>query len=262
MTMSEATDRTTEQRSRVAPVMLNQLARYSAVLPLVEEVDGATLLEVGSGSEGIARFASDRWSVTVCDRDFTDYGAVEVPDDGLRRIEGDVTELPFGDGEFDVVLALDLLEHLPAGLRQAALRELARVSARRLIAGCPCGERALRADRRLARYYAIQPRRTPPWLEEHLENGFPPADLLRDSLAPYGTVSLLPNEGIGAHQVVSLLEGTPYVARLTVRLAAKLEPGMEGAQGASSARARRWISRLRGHDREPAYRQIAVLDRG
>jgi SAM-dependent methyltransferase len=259
--MPPVTDRRGEVRSRVAPVMLNQLARYSAVVPLVEEVEGRALLEVGSGSEGIARFASDRWSVTVCDRDFTDYGAVEVPEDGLRRIEGDVTELPFADGEFDVVLALDLLEHLPAGLRRGALSELARVAGKRLIAGCPCGERALRADRRLARYYAIQPRRTPPWLEEHLENGFPSEQLLRDSLSRFGRVRVLANERIGAHQAVSLLEGTPYVARLTVRLAARLEAGMEGANGAASPRARRWISVLRGHDREPAYRRIAVLDR-
>src|SRR6476659_599535 len=84
---------------RTAPVILKPLARYSAVVPHLEASRGDTLLEVGSGSEGIARFASARWSVTVSDRDFTDYGAVEVPEDGLRRIAGDVTELPFEDRE-------------------------------------------------------------------------------------------------------------------------------------------------------------------
>jgi SAM-dependent methyltransferase len=241
--------------------MLNQLARYSAVVPIVEQAEGATLLEVGSGSEGIARFAGERWEITVCDRDFTDYGAVEVPDDGLRRIEGDVTRLPFGDGEFDVVVALDLLEHLPAELRPVALAELARVARTRLIAGCPCGERALRADRVLARYYAVQPRATPPWLVEHLENGFPEVEVLRDALEPFGTVRMLPNERIGAHLAVSLLEGTPYVARLALRLAARLKAGIPGAKGAESPRSEQWILRLRGGDREPAYRQIAVLDR-
>lgn len=259
--MPGTTDRGRGPRARAAPVMLNQLARYSAVVPIVERSPGATLLEVGSGSEGIARFASPRWSVTVCDRDFTDYGAVEVPEDGLRRIEGDVTDLPFADREFDVVLALDLLEHLPAALRPAALSELARVTRSRLIAGCPCGEQALKADRMLARYYAIQPRVTPPWLVEHLENGFPPAELLREALAPFGTVRILPNERIGAHQAVSLLEGTPYVARLALRLAAKLEAGIRGADGSFSVRAQRWLSILRGADREPAYRRIVVLDR-
>lgn len=241
--------------------MLNQLARYSAVVPLIEEIAGATLLEVGSGSEGIARFAAPRWSLTVCDRDFTDYGAVEVPEDGLRRIEGDVTDLPFADREFDVVLALDLLEHIPIESRGRALSELARVTGRRLIAGCPCGEGALRADRMLARYYDMQPRSTPPWLIEHLENGFPDAETLRESLTPFGTVQILPNERIGAHLAVSLWEGTPYLSRLALRLAAKLEHGVDGATGPTSARAQRRLSFLRGGDREPAYRRIAVLDR-
>jgi hypothetical protein len=255
-----AKEQTSSGRAHVAPVMLNQLARYSAVVPLVEECDGETLLEVGSGSEGIARFAGDRWQITVSDRDFSDYGAVEIPDDGLRRIEGDVTKLPFSDGEFDVVVALDLLEHLPADLRPVALSELARVSRKRLVAGCPCGEAALRADRRLARYYAIQPRATPPWLVEHLDNGFPSAELLRDTLAPYGSVRLVPNERIGAHLAVSVLEGTPYVARLMLRFAAKLESGMPSSVGGPSASAARWLDRLRGGDREPVYRHIAVLD--
>jgi SAM-dependent methyltransferase len=248
-------------RTHVAPAMLNQLARYSAVVPLAEECRGTTLLEVGSGSEGIARFASENWQITVSDRDFSDYGAVEVPDDGLRRIEGDVTKLPFDDGEFDVVVALDLLEHLPPYLRPVALEELARVSRRRLVAGCPCGEAALRADRWLARYYAVQPRATPPWLVEHLENGFPSAELLRDTLAPYGSVRLVPNERIGAHLVVSILEGTPYLARLMLRFAAKLESGMPNASGGPSPSSVKWLKRLRGGDRSPVYRHIAVLDR-
>lgn len=250
-----------ERPGEVARLMLNQLARYSAVVPLVEEAPGASLLEVGSGSEGIARFASERWGLTVCDRDFTDYGAVEVPDDGLRRIEGDVTALPFADGEFDVVVALDLLEHLPADARPVALAELARVTRSRLVAGCPCGEPALRADRMLARYYGLQPRRTPPWLVEHLENGFPDPELLAGGLAPFGAVRLLPNERIGAHQAISFLEATPYVARLGLRLAARLRDGISYPGGPRSSRAGRWLEWLRGGDREPAYRQIAVLDR-
>jgi Methyltransferase domain len=262
--MSDVSQARTAARPRVAPVMLNQLARYSAVMPIVEGSRGETLLEVGSGSEGIARFAGDRWRITVCDRDFTDYGAVEVPDDGLRRIEGDVTDLPFGDGEFDVVVALDLLEHLPAEMRPLALAELARVSRSRLVAGCPCGDHALRADRWLNRYYALQPRATPPWLVEHMDNGFPSPDLLRDSLSPFGSVRLVANERIGTHLGLSLWEGTPYLARLALRLAARLEAGMPaaGASAPPSPSAARWLSRLRGGDSEPAYRQIAVLDRG
>lgn len=250
---------------RIAPVMLNQLARYAPALALVEAraAEESTLLEVGSGSEGIARFASPRWAITVSDRDFTDYGSVEVPADGrrgLERVQADVTELPFGDRSFDVVLALDLMEHLPPALRRAALSELARVSARCLIVGCPCGERALRSDARLARFYRLQGRRPPPWLDEHLENGFPEVSDIVDALRPFGEVDSFPNERIGPHELVSMLEGIRGVARATVWLASRLERGIyPGEERAGFARAT--LRAFRGGDREPAYRRFAVLER-
>ncbi len=72
---------------------------------------------------------------------------------------------------------------------------------------------------------------------------------------------VLPNERIGHHLAVSLLEGTPYVARLGLRLAAMLRAGMPRNGHPGSERSRRCLSRLRGGDREPVYRQIVVLDR-
>jgi SAM-dependent methyltransferase len=238
----------------LAPVMLNQLARYSAALPLLQEIGGGTLLEVGSGSEGVARFIRDRWEITVSDRDFSDYGATAVDGgDGLRRVEADVTQLPFADGEFDAVLALDLLEHLPAKLRSRALGELARVTGNRLVVGCPCGSRALRFDRALARWYRVLPRRSiPVWLEEHLRNGFPEGSEIERELAPYGRVKMRGNEWVWSHFLISALEATPLVLRGTLRVAA----GLEGELGDPGAKG---LRRLRGGDRHPSYRHIAVL---
>ncbi len=242
----------------LAPVMLNQLARYSAALPLLGGQDARTLLEVGSGSEGAARFLPADWEITVCDRDFSDYGAVQVDSgDGLKRVEADVTELPFADGEFDAVLALDLLEHVPAHLRTRALQELARVSRKRLVVGCPCGERALRFDRVLAAWYRLLPMRSvPTWLDEHLENGFPEGAEMEHALSPYGEVRLQGNEWLWTHLAISALEATPVVLRGTLRAAAALEDDLE-----SGGRRPRWLRALRGGDRRPAYRQIAVLTR-
>jgi SAM-dependent methyltransferase len=244
----------------LAPVMLNQLARYSAVLPLLGGSKEGKLLEVGSGSEGIARFLKEGWEITVSDRDFSDYGVVRVDsDDRLKRVQADVTELPFADGEFDVVLALDLLEHVPAELRERALRELARVSRLRLIVGCPCGEPALRFDRGLARWYRLLPTRSVPrWLEEHLENGFPEGAEIEAALTPFGEVELHPNEWLWSHLVISIFEATPIALRGTLRGAAVLEAGLENSEGHGRAR---WLRALRGGDRQPSYRQIAVLAR-
>ena len=248
----------------LAPVMLNQLARYSAVVPLIREVAPKRVLEVGSGSEGLARFMGDQFEITICDRDFTDYGTVELGRkgaDGLRRVEGDVTELPFEDGEFDLVLALDLIEHVPPELRDRALSELARVSSGRTIVGCPCGTPALESDRRLAAVYDRLPKRErPTWLAEHLENGFPEGEDLARPLREFGRVEVLPNEGIRWHQFVSVLEATPLVIRPTLWIAALLAPGLRGDGGGPAWRGR-LMKLLRGHDRAPAYRNIAVLDR-
>jgi hypothetical protein len=247
--------------SHLAPVMLNQLARYSAVLPLLgNDGKARTLLEVGSGSEGVARFLRSGWEITVSDRDFSDYGAVQIDSGGdLRRVEADVTQLPFADGEFDVVLALDLLEHVPPQLRARALQELARVSRVRTIVGCPCGAPALRFDRALARWYRLLPMRsTPTWLAEHLENGFPEGVEIEQALVPFGEIELHGNEWLWSHLAISMLEATPVVLRGTLRAAAALEDGL-GDEG--SERGKRWLRALRGGDRKPAYRQIAVLSR-
>jgi O-antigen chain-terminating methyltransferase len=82
-----------------------------------------------------------------------DLAEADVP--GLRSVAGDVRQLPFEDGSFDLVLCVSTLEHVGRdntvyGLaREAddegldtALRELRRVLARRgrLLVTVPCGE--------------------------------------------------------------------------------------------------------------------------
>jgi SAM-dependent methyltransferase len=47
-----------------------------------------------------------------------------------RPVQGDVRELPFADGAFDLVISLDVLVHMRRGEEQRAARELVRVLAR------------------------------------------------------------------------------------------------------------------------------------
>lgn len=248
----------------LAPVMLNQLARYDFSLPLIAEVEPETILEVGSGSEGVARFASQDYRITVSDIDFSDYGTVELggEDDDLERVEASVTSLPFADRQFDVVLALDLIEHIPPEDRDRALSEIARVARRRAIIGCPTGVLALESDRRLGTIYDRLPRREKPeWLKEHLMNGFPDAADLRRPLEGYGSVAIRGNEQIGSHFAVSVLEATPVVSKLTLGLARTLAPKAGDSRETGSGWKGRLLRFLRGSDRTPTYRQVAVLDR-
>ena len=63
---------------------------------------------------------------------------------------GDVRCLPFSDRAFEVVVAVDLLEHVAAEDRPQAVREICRVARSRAVIACPAGEPALAADRGLA----------------------------------------------------------------------------------------------------------------
>lgn len=244
--------------------MLNQLARYEPVVALVEEVPGATLLDVGSGHRGIARFLSDRWRITASDIDFTDYGAVEKSDEPGRaeRVIADVCDLPFADGEFDVVTAVDLLEHVEPPRRSRALEELARVAARRLIVAVPSGAPALDADRRLAAFYRRIRQPAPGWLEEHLRNGFPEDRELTDALAAHGRLRLVANEWVPAHAFVARVEAIPYVQWVSPLLSLCLDKGLRRDGRRAAPLARSAIRALRAWDRTPSYRTIAVLDRG
>ncbi len=238
--------------------MLNHLLRYKPVARQVEATSGRTLLEVGSGSRGISRYVSARWELTACDVDFADYAAPVVgPAGRASRVEASVLQMPFADDSFDVVVALDLLEHLAPQARPQALIQLRRVARRCLIVGCPTGVAALRSDERLARFYRRISRPVPLWLEEHLRNGFPEVATLTEHLGEDGELVLVANEALTAHALVSRVEALPVLWRLTTALSSVLVACLENPR--RRAAARRLVALLRADDRLPAYRTIAIL---
>jgi ubiquinone/menaquinone biosynthesis C-methylase UbiE len=93
-------------------------------------------LEVGCGEGVIADRLHRRWEEVV---------ALDLPDAGLRAdwrrcpgprfLHASAHDLPFADGRFDVVVAAEVLEHLPDPLR--GLREMARVGRRHLVLSVP-----------------------------------------------------------------------------------------------------------------------------
>jgi hypothetical protein len=254
-----------------ADLVLHSVVRYEPVLRLVRELGGGTLLEAGSAHRGIRGngLTEPEWDVTAVDMSFDNYGqAGGSPPDDCRAVVGDVRALPFEDRSFDVVVALDLLEHLDAGDRPVALRELARVARRRVIVGCPTGTDALEADRRLADFYR-EHGQVPAWLTEHLENGFPEVSDLTLALEPFGRPRVVRNESVSAHERVlrsHVRHGGRRWATQPVRALAALLRAHRWSSTApgrlASGAASRLLWAVRGGDRPPAYRTIVVVDVG
>jgi SAM-dependent methyltransferase len=233
---------------------LGQLVRAEPVLAEVRSLGGGSLLDVGSGGMGLADFLDSRWDVTAVDTSFDDYGAwrASAPTTRARRVVGDVRSLPFADGSFDVVVAVDVLEHVAPADRAVALREMTRVARRRVVVAAPAGDAALRCDQQLA----VSLHSPPPWLAEHLANGLPEPDDLVAPLRGLGAVRVVGNESCRAHVRVTSRE-LAVAWFLPTRLAARL---LAFGLAREAPWARRALRRVRGDDRPPVYRTIVALD--
>lgn len=107
----------------------------------VEEIFGmipndvSSILDVGCGNGIFCDHVGHHRPfarVVGLDRSRTALGYVKA-----EKILGDVTQIPHVDGAFDCVAALEVLEHLPIREFQIALREIARVARKYVIACVP-----------------------------------------------------------------------------------------------------------------------------
>jgi hypothetical protein len=250
-------------RRALGPRQLNHLVRFEPVLELVAGSGPPDrLLDIGSGSEGISSLLPPGWSATAVDADFDDYAGGTAP----RRLAanqqlGDVRALPFADGSFAVTVALDLLEHVDAADRAQAVSEICRVAGRRAIIACPAGGPALACDRRLAQWFSAGGRTVPGWLTEHLDNGFPEADQLAATASGFGSVQVIGNESIAAHERIVRAEHRIMPALALRLLCRPLQRLMTSRRRRARAICAGLLRRVRGHDRSPTYRAIVVVDR-
>ncbi|MGI8804875.1 MAG: hypothetical protein ACR2IN_04185 [Thermoleophilaceae bacterium] len=96
---------------------------------------------------------------------------------------------------------------------------------------------------------------------EHLEHGFPEPAEIEAALRPHGRVRLLGNESLAAHEWIVRAEAW-RPGREAARLVRAALAGSARERGRPRARraARAVLSLVRGGDRPPTYRTIAVLD--
>lgn len=107
--------------------------RHSAALSLVAE---GPVLDIGCG-DGLFLSLCKEKGIEAQGVDFSDVAIAHCAEQGLRAQQVDIAEgsLPFADGTFATVVALDVLEHVhdPAPL----FAEMTRVSAKSVIIGVP-----------------------------------------------------------------------------------------------------------------------------
>jgi 2-polyprenyl-3-methyl-5-hydroxy-6-metoxy-1,4-benzoquinol methylase len=123
------------------PVVRRLMSGFDAALDeLIEQAAPESILDVGCG-EGVLTL---RWAELLAPRPVT---GLDLPDpeleaewsarrrDNLEFRAGHAEELPFADGEYDLVAAIETLEHV--GDPERVLREMARVARKHLLVSVP-----------------------------------------------------------------------------------------------------------------------------
>jgi SAM-dependent methyltransferase len=168
------------ERYDVTPWNIDGAMRYWMVIQMFRDRfrPDVKILEVGSGSGGITEFLE--YPVTGVDTAFERTAERATP--YLDPVVGSATDLPFEDASYDIVLTCEMLEHLSPADREPAIREMLRVTrpGGRFIATFPADATAGRLDSWLNHAYNRRHGKDHPWAVEHLQEGVPSTDQVRE----------------------------------------------------------------------------------
>lgn len=139
-------------------------------LPIVDEIkkikNAENILEVGSAGLGITPYLKKE--VTGIDIDFKPPFHTF-----LKRINGSAIKLPFVNGSFDIVISMDMLEHLKKTDREKAISEMIRVASKTVYIGVPSGNEAAKQDKLLRKHYKDKFGDQYQFFEEQINEGLP-----------------------------------------------------------------------------------------
>ncbi len=145
--------------------------RYGPVVAAIKKnhLENSKILEIGSGSLGITPYLKK--PIDGLDIDFSGPQTSLV-----NKIKASDTNLPFHKNYYDVVISVDVLEHIEPQSRQKAITEMLRVAKKLVIIVVPIGKYAEGQDRYLnARWQRIFKSENQ-FLSEHVKNGLPQTD--------------------------------------------------------------------------------------
>ncbi|WAI84361.1 MULTISPECIES: class I SAM-dependent methyltransferase [Achromobacter] len=154
--------------------------------------DVRTILDAGCGSGIVTNALVDQWDVMGCDISQTALAQVNAP-----TVLADLTDLPFEDQKFDLVLSSDVIEHIPDSVYRAAIKEIARVASKYILIAVPYQEileaSTVQCPKCRCRFHAHYHQRS--YSATNFEDLFPPEfEVVSTSLAgerwPFSNVTL------------------------------------------------------------------------
>lgn len=161
--------------------MLNWAIRYTPVVRRLDEMNATDVLDVGSGWFGLSWYRGGR--IVQTDLDLSPVPTVRQPIGSATYVRSTVEALPFRPGSFDVVVSLDMMEHLPGRLRRPAIQEMTRVARRAVIVGYPVGRIAKWTDWTYRQFLRVLRRHAPIWLAEHFaQERYPDRNTVLDAV--------------------------------------------------------------------------------
>lgn len=153
-----------------------ELQRVEKVLTLLPD-DARTVLDVGCGPGLLLNRITGKETM-----------GLDISPSALEKVKGPTTlgtssNLPFPDGGYDLVVACELLEHLPGGAFESTVAEIARVADRYIVVSVP-NRQDLRQDQAKCpecgavfnKYYHL--RSFDPDMLEELFDGFEAMDVV------------------------------------------------------------------------------------
>jgi len=247
--------------------MMSQLMRYAPVISLIERVRPGHCLEVGCGALGLGRFLS-RQFIGV-DRDFSDYtGRPRPVSPFMLAARGDGTALPFRNRSVDLVVLVDVLEHLPPEARRGVLAECDRVSRAWIAVAFPCNGRAARHDRELNGWLRARSLPVPGWLDEHLAYPLPKLEDVRRALSrSTRRIRVTDNAWLPVHRLVMRWEAAAKGARYSAAMSDLFAPTSwrwrdhRLVTNLLRGVARAFWPAVRLLERRPGYRKFVVVEK-
>ena len=147
--------------------LLSVVLRYMPIVDYIKAIPdhiNLKIVEIGSNSQGIGFYL--KWRVMGLDLLKNECGLARYGE-YLDFVQGDATSLPFKDNSFDIIVSVDMLEHLDDSQRERAISEMVRVSKRWVILALPFKGEPEKYEKKLNDLFLKKYGKNNPALEEH-----------------------------------------------------------------------------------------------